>query len=103
MASSASCQRVDLALGRKTTERLLGELQRAIDGNLEHAAARADEFDIGIDKLAQSCPRTEGLRLVASSAAIVDGDLHDSLFRDEVKPRGHASRRGLGTRSGQLI
>jgi hypothetical protein len=48
----------------------------AVDRNLEYPAARADELDIGVDELAQSCPRTEGSRLVASTAAVVDDDLH---------------------------
>ena len=69
-------QRVDLGLGREASERLLGEFQRAVDENFEHAAARADELDVGIAQLLQSRPRTEGLGLVASTAAVVNGDLH---------------------------
>jgi hypothetical protein len=72
-------QRVDFLVGGETTERLLGELQPAVDQNLKHAAARADEFDVGVDQFAQSCPRTEGSRLVASTAAIVDDDFHDDF------------------------
>jgi hypothetical protein len=77
--TSALCQRVDFRVGRKTAERLLGELQLAIDRDLEHTAARADQFDLGVGKLFESCPRTEGSRLVASTAAVVDDDFHDCL------------------------
>lgn len=73
-------QRVDLRVGRETAERLLGELELAVDHDLEHAAARADQFDIGTAKLAQSCPRTEGLGLVVSTDAVVDDDLHRALL-----------------------
>ena len=54
----------------------LRELELAVDRNLEHPAARADEFDISLAELRQSCPRTEGFGLVASTAAVVDDDFH---------------------------
>jgi hypothetical protein len=43
---SALRQRVDLRVGREAAGGLFGEFQLAIDGHLEHAAARADQFDI---------------------------------------------------------
>jgi hypothetical protein len=85
VGKSSLCQRVDLLVGRKTAERLLGELQLAVDRDLEHAAARADQLDFGVDQLVESCPRTEGSRLVASSAAIVDDDFHGNLFRQKLQ------------------
>jgi hypothetical protein len=44
-------QRVDLPVAREAAERLLGKLQRAVDENLEYAAARADQLDVGIGQL----------------------------------------------------
>jgi hypothetical protein len=79
-AQSPLRQRVDLRVGREAAERLLGEPEQAVDEYLEHAAAGADEFDIGLAKLLQSCPRTEGFGLVASTAAVVDDDLHGALL-----------------------
>ena len=38
-------------VGREAAERLLGELELAVDGDLEHAAARADEFVISLTQL----------------------------------------------------
>jgi hypothetical protein len=71
-------QGVDFLVGREAAERLFGEPQLAIDSDLEHAAARADEFDVNIGQFSQSFPRTEGFRLVASTAAVVDDDFHRS-------------------------
>jgi hypothetical protein len=73
---SSPHERVDFLVGRETAELLLGELQLTIDCNVEHAPAGADKFDINIGQFAQSFPRTEGFRLVASTAAVVDDDLH---------------------------
>ena len=47
-ADSPLRQRLDLLVGGEAAERLLGELELAVDRDLEHPAARADEFDIGL-------------------------------------------------------
>ena len=72
---------VHFCLGRKPALRFLGEFQQAVDRDLEYATTRADELDIGAGQLLQSCPRTEGFGLVASTAAVVDDDLHRALLR----------------------
>ena len=73
-------QRVDLPVAWEAAERRFGEFELAVDENLEHAAARADELDVAFGQLGQSCPRTEGFGLVASTAAVVDHDLHGVLL-----------------------
>ena len=48
---SALRQRVDFRIRREAADCLLGELELAVDGNLEHPAARADELDISQTQL----------------------------------------------------
>ncbi len=66
----------DLIVGREAAQRLLREFELSVDRDLEHAAARAHELDIGLGQLAELRSRTESLGLVASSPAILDDDLH---------------------------
>jgi len=40
-------QRVDFLVGREAAELFLGKFKLAVDGDLEHAAAGADEFGVG--------------------------------------------------------
>jgi hypothetical protein len=49
--TSTLCQRVDFRIGRKTAGGFLGKFELPVDGDLEHAAARTDELDIGLTKL----------------------------------------------------
>jgi hypothetical protein len=50
-AQSPLRERVDFRVGREAAERLLGKFELAVHGDLEHPAAGADEFDIGLAKL----------------------------------------------------
>jgi hypothetical protein len=44
-------QCIDLGICREAAKRLLGKLGLAVDRDLEYAAARADELDIGLTQL----------------------------------------------------
>ena len=69
----------DLALLRETVQLLFGEDERAVVGNLEHAAAGrlqaqvGDLAPVGADKLFR---QTDGVRQVVSDDAELNGDLH---------------------------
>ena len=71
-------QRIELLVGRETTQFLLGKFQLAIDRDLEHAAARAHVGDLGVRYLCEPCSRTESTRLIVSDHAVFDDDLHSS-------------------------
>jgi len=69
----------DLALLRETVQLLFGEDERAVIGNLEHAAASrlqrqvGDLAPVGADKLFR---QTDGVRQVVSDDAELNGDIH---------------------------
>ena len=69
-------QIVDLGVGRKAAGLAAGISQRAIDGDVELAGFTGTHLNLGRALLLEAFPHTEGLRLVASSAAIFDQDLH---------------------------
>lgn len=73
-------QRIDFRVGREAAECLLGKFELAVDEDLEDAPARTDELDINLGQLLQACPRTEGFWLVASTAAIVNRNVHFALL-----------------------
>jgi len=61
---------------------VLGINQRAVRGNVEHTAAALDELGLHAELLGDFGRQTGGPREVASTAAVLDGDVHD-LFREE--------------------
>jgi len=73
---SALRECVNLRVGWEAAGRMFGEFERAVSRDVKHAAAGADEFNLDITKLEQSCPRTEGFGLVASTAAVSNDNLH---------------------------
>jgi len=75
-AESRARERVDLGVGGKAPEPLLGKDERAVDGNLEHAAARPNQRDLGLGERFEPGSRTESVGLVASLPAVFDLDLH---------------------------
>ena len=75
-AGSVACEILDLVVGRETTGLAAGKFQGAIDGDVELAGFAGAQLDLGRTKLFEAFPHTEGLRLVASSAAVFDQDFH---------------------------
>ena len=69
-------QRRDLVVGRETAGLAASVFQGAIDDDVELAGFADAQFDVGRAQLLEVFPHTEGLRLVASSAAVFDQDLH---------------------------
>ena len=56
---------------------LFGVFERTVDGDVENAAAAADQLDLGLGFLPlDDIPRTEGPRFVVSLYAVFDLDLH---------------------------
>ena len=92
---SAPRQILDLAIGRKAAERLLGELQRAVYGDLKHAPAGSHIGDLGTE-FPEPRSRTESPRLVVSLHAVFDHDLHGQLGRlaSMAKPESYARPAG---------
>ena len=69
-------QIVDLGIGREAAGLAAGIFERAVDGDVELAGLTVTQLDSSRALLFEAFPHTEGLRLVASSAAIFDQDLH---------------------------
>ena len=69
-------QVLNLIVGRKPAGLAAGVLERAIDGDVELAGSADAQLDVGGAQLFEAFPHTEGLRLIASSAAIFDQDFH---------------------------
>ena len=67
---------LDLGIGRKATGLAAGVFERAVDGDVELAGSTGAQLEVGRTQLFEAFPHTEGLRLVASSAAIFDQDFH---------------------------
>ncbi len=67
---------IDLGIGRKATGLAAGVFERAADGDVELAGSTGAQLEVGRAHLLEAFPHTEGLRLVASSAAIFDQDFH---------------------------
>jgi hypothetical protein len=71
------CQGGEFFLAGKAAQRLLRKSQCAVDRDLEDAAARLHEFDIGA-QFAKFCSRTESPRFIVSLHAVFDPNLHRS-------------------------
>jgi len=69
-------QILDLGIGREAAGLGSGVAERAVDGDVELAGFAGAQLDVGVALLLEAIPHTEGLRLVASSAAIFDQDFH---------------------------
>ena len=69
-------QILDLVVGREAARLGTGVLQSAIDGDVELAGSADAQLDVGRAQLLEAVPHTEGLRLVASGAAVLDQDFH---------------------------
>ena len=82
---------LDLGVGREPAELGFGEFEGAVDGDLEHAAARSLQFDRGAGQFTKPRSRTESPGLVASLSAIGDDDFHRSaradVARESYRPR----------------
>src|SRR6185437_11465765 len=72
---------IQLRRAWKAAGRLLGELERAVDGDLEHAAVAFDQFDLGASVFLQPRRRLLRARAIAAGFAEFDGDFHDCLRR----------------------
>jgi hypothetical protein len=66
----------DLGIGRKAAGLAAGISERAVDGDVELAGSAGAQLEVGRAHLLEAFPHTEGLRLVASGAAIFDQDFH---------------------------
>jgi len=55
---------------------MLGKAPLAIHGDIEDAAAAAQQLDISARDLPELLPHTEGVTLIASTDAVLDDDLH---------------------------
>jgi len=75
-ARSARQQILDLGIGRKTTGLGAGVADCAVDGDVELAGLAGAQLDVGRALFLEAIPHTEGLRLVASSAAVFDQHFH---------------------------
>ena len=72
-----SYKRIDLRIIGKMSRHALGKFHDAIDGNLEHAATAAHQFDFrSLGVMQQTGLHTEGFGFVVSDAAIADCDFH---------------------------
>jgi len=71
-----SKQILDLGVGREAPGLGARVSERAVDGDVELAGFAGAELDVGNALLLEAIPHTEGLRLVASSAAIFDQHFH---------------------------
>src|ERR1700752_382476 len=69
-------QILDLIVGREAAGLAFGVFERAVDGDVELAGFADAQLDVGCAPLFEAFPHTEGLRLITSSAAIFDQDLH---------------------------
>ena len=69
-------QILDLVVGREAAGLAAGVFERAVDGDVELAGFAGAQLDVGGAQLLEAVPHTEGLRLITSSAAIFDQDLH---------------------------
>lgn len=59
-----------------------GEL--AVDRQIELARSSHPELDIGDARLRQAIPHTEGLGFIASAAAVLDQNLHNSPLNVDI-------------------
>ena len=80
---------VDLRVGRETAGLASRVFQRAIDRDVELTRLAGAQLDVGRALFLEAIPHTEGLRLVASSAAIFDQHFH----RPKVGAKGAANKR----------
>jgi hypothetical protein len=74
---------------------LLGEEQVIVHGDLEDATTAADELGGDAELLLDLSRQTGGAGIVASTGAVLDGDVflgHDASFPGRILP---ARRRGL--------
>jgi len=69
---------LDLGIGREAAGLAAGVSERAVDADVELAGSAGAQLEVGRAHLFEAFPHTEGLRLVASGAAIFDQDLHAS-------------------------
>ena len=69
-------QVLDLVVGRKPAGLAAGVFERAVDGDVELAGFAGAQLDVGWASLLEVIPHTEGLRLITSSAAILDQHFH---------------------------
>jgi len=75
-AGSGACEILDLVVGWKAAGLAAGVFERAIDGDVELARSAGAQLDFRRGQFFEAFPHTEGLRLVASSAAVFDQDFH---------------------------
>ena len=75
----------DLVVGREAAGLGAGVSKSAIDGDVELSGFAGAQLDVGRAQLLEMIPHTEGLRLITSSAAIFDQDLH--AVKVEVRAR----------------
>ena len=66
----------DLVVGWKSTGLATRVFDGTIDRDVELAGFTRAQLDVGGAEFLEAFPHTEGLRLVASSAAIFDQDFH---------------------------
>ena len=81
MAALAFDEILDLVVGRESAGLAAREFEGTADGDVELAGFAGFQFDfnraaVGGTQFFEAFPHTEGLRLVASTAAIFDQDLH---------------------------
>ena len=69
-------QRTHLIVRREVARLVLRIGKRAVDGNVENAAASLHQYNLGIGKGRQNIPRTAGSRFVVSGYAVFDFYLH---------------------------
>ena len=69
-------QILDLSIGRKATGCAARVAYGTIDGDVELAGFAGAQLDVGGAPFLEAIPHPEGLRLVASSAAIFDQHFH---------------------------
>jgi len=75
----AGRQRVDLRVGRKAAEGVPRQREPAVDADVELTRRPLDQLD-GANALGlEPIPRTEGLGLIPSPAAILDPDVHGMM------------------------
>jgi hypothetical protein len=75
-AGSGTCEILDLVVSREAAGLATGVFQGAIDGDVELARSAGAQLDFRRTQSFEAIPHTEGLRLVASSAAVFDQDFH---------------------------
>ena len=75
----------DLVISWKTTDLAAGVFEDAIDGDVELAGFSGLQLEFADSQFLEACPHTEGLRLVASSAAEFDQDLHAAKVEGQAR------------------